>query len=204
MTKVKMCGLSRMEDIEYANEVLPEFIGFVFAPKSRRYVSFEQAKKLRGELDYRIAAVGVFVDEDIENIVRLVKDEVIDMVQLHGSEDNAYIAKLREMAEVPIIQAFKIIDSYDAESAVLSDADFVLLDSGMGTGKTFDWSLIKSINRPYFLAGGISPENAAQAVERFSPYAVDASSSLETDGVKDLSKMTALARAVRELVLKGR
>ena len=198
MTKVKMCGLSRMEDIEYANEVLPEFIGFVFAPKSRRYVSFEQAKKLRGELDYRIAAVGVFVDEDIENIVRLVKDEVIDMVQLHGSEDNAYIAKLREMAEVPIIQAFKIIDSYDVESAVLSDADFVLLDSGMGTGKTFDWSLIKSINRPYFLAGGISPENAAQAVERFSPYAVDASSSLETDGVKDLSKMTALARAVRE------
>ena len=193
-----MCGLSRMEDIEYANEVLPEFIGFVFAPKSRRYVSFEQAKKLHGELDYRIAAVGVFVDEDIENIVRLVKDEVIDMVQLHGSEDNAYIAKLREMAEVPIIQAFKIIDSYDAESAVLSDADFVLLDSGMGTGKTFDWSLIKSINRPYFLAGGISPENAAQAVERFSPYAVDASSSLETDGVKDLSKMTALARAVRE------
>lgn len=187
-----------MEDIEYANEVLPEFIGFVFAPKSCRYVSFEQAKKLRGELDYRIAAVGVFVDEDIENIVRLVKDEVIDMVQLHGSEDNAYIAKLREMAEVPIIQAFKIIDSYDAESAVLSDADFVLLDSGMGTGKTFDWSLIKSINRPYFLAGGISPENAAQAVERFSPYAVDASSSLETDGVKDLSKMTALARAVRE------
>lgn len=198
MTKVKMCGLSRMEDIEYANEVLPEFIGFVFAPKSRRYVSFEQAKKLRGELDYRIAAVGVFVDEDIENIVRLVKDEVIDMVQLHGSEDNAYIAKLREMAEVPIIQAFKIIDSCDAQSAVLSDADFVLLDSGMGTGKTFDWSLIKSINRPYFLAGGISPENAAQAVERFSPYAVDASSSLETDGVKDLSKMTALARAVRE------
>lgn len=198
MTKVKMCGLSRMEDIEYANEVLPEFIGFVFAPKSRRYVSFEQAKKLRGELDYRIAAVGVFVDEDIENIVQLVKDEVIDMVQLHGSEDNVYIAKLREMAEVPIIQAFKIIDSYDAESAVLSDADFVLLDSGMGTGKTFDWSLIKSINRPYFLAGGISPENAAQAVERFSPYAVDASSSLETDGVKDLSKMTALARAVRE------
>ena len=198
MTKVKMCGLSRMEDIEYANEVLPEFIGFVFAPKSRRYVSFEQAKKLRGELDYRIAAVGVFVDEDIENIVQLVKDEVIDMVQLHGSEDNAYIAKLREMAEVPIIQAFKIIDSYDVESAVLSDADFVLLDSGMGTGKTFDWSLIKSINRPYFLAGGISPENAAQAVERFSPYAVDASSSLETNGVKDLSKMTALARAVRE------
>ena len=198
MTKVKMCGLSRMEDIEYANEVLPEFIGFVFAPKSRRYVSFEQAKKLRGELDYRIAAVGVFVDEDIENIVRLVKDEVIDMVQLHGSEDNAYIAKLREMAEVPIIQAFKIIDSCDAESAVLSDADFVLLDSGMGTGKTFDWSLIKSINRPYFLAGGISPENAAQAVERFSPYAVDARASLETDGVKDLSKMTALARAVRE------
>ncbi len=187
-----------MEDIEYANEVLPEFIGFVFAPKSRRYVSFEQAKKLRGELDYRIAAVGVFVDEDIENIVRLVKDEVIDMVQLHGSEDNVYIAKLREMAEVPIIQAFKIIDSYDAGRAVLSDADFVLLDSGMGTGKTFDWSLIKSINRPYFLAGGISPENAAQAVERFSPYAVDASSSLETDGVKDLSKMTALARAVRE------
>ena len=185
-----------MEDIEYANEVLPEFIGFVFAPKSRRYVSFEQAKKLHGELDYRIAAVGVFVDEDIENIVRLVKDEVIDMVQLHGSEDNAYIAKLREMAEVPIIQAFKIIDSYDAESAVLSDADFVLLDSGMGTGKTFDWSLIKSINRPYFLAGGLNEENITRAAQT-GAYALDLSSGIETDDTKDINKMRRVAALVK-------
>ncbi len=197
MTKIKMCGLSRMEDIEYANDVMPEFIGFVFAQKSKRYVSPETAAKLREQLDYRIAAVGVFVDEEPEKIAELVKNEVIDIVQLHGSENNRFISRLRELIEVPIIQAFRIISSYDIENAVMSDADFVLLDSGAGTGKTFDWSLIRGLNRPYFLAGGISPENAAEAVEQLSPYAVDASSSLETDGAKDFDKMNAFSEAVR-------
>ena len=197
MTKIKMCGLSRMEDIEYANDVKPEFIGFIFAQKSKRYVSPETAAKLREQLDYRIAAVGVFVDEEPEKIAELVKNEVIDIVQLHGSENNRFISRLRELIEVPIIQAFRIISSYDIENAVMSDADFVLLDSGAGTGKTFDWSLIRGLNRPYFLAGGISPENAAEAVEQLSPYAVDASSSLETDGAKDFDKMNAFVEAVR-------
>lgn len=198
MTKIKMCGLSRLDDIKYANEIMPEFIGFVFFKKSKRYVDYERAKELKFALDYRIAAVGVFVNEDIDYIVKLVNDEIIDIVQLHGSENNAYIAKLRERVEVPIIQAFQIMDSYDIENALMSDADFVLLDSGMGSGKTFDWSLIKVMNRPFFLAGGISPENAAEAVQVIEPYAVDASSSLETDGVKDYNKMAALAKAVRE------
>lgn len=197
MTKIKMCGLSRIEDINYANEIMPEFIGFVFFKKSRRYVDYERAKELKNALDSRISSVGVFVNEDIENITRLVNDGIIDIVQLHGSEDNAYIAKLRESVNAPIIQAFQITDSIGIEKARSSDADFVLLDSGMGSGKTFDWSLIKAVDRPFFLAGGISPENAAEAVKATKPYAIDASSSLETDGVKDYNKMAALAKAVR-------
>ncbi|MBQ8122886.1 MAG: phosphoribosylanthranilate isomerase [Ruminococcus sp.] len=197
MTKIKMCGLSRTEDIKFANHIMPEFVGFVFYEKSSRYVDSETAAELRWELDYRIAAVGVFVDAPVSFVADLARREVIDAVQLHGSENNEYIAKLRSMVDVPIIQAFRVSSPYDIESAVISDADFVLLDSGTGTGKTFDHSLIKGLNRPYFLAGGITPENVREAAEKLHPYAVDASSSLEIDGVKSFERMKAFAEAVR-------
>ncbi len=197
MTKIKMCGLSRTEDIKFANHIMPEFVGFVFYEKSSRYVDPVTAAELRWELDYRIAAVGVFVDAPVSFVADLARREVIDAVQLHGSENNEYIAKLRSMVDVPIIQAFRVSSPYDIESAVISDADFVLLDSGTGTGKTFDHSLIKGLNRPYFLAGGITPENVREAAEKLRPYAVDASSSLEIDGVKSFERMKAFAEAVR-------
>lgn len=197
MTKIKMCGLSRTEDIKFANMIMPEFVGFVFYEKSSRYVDPVTAAELRWELDYRIAAVGVFVDAPVSFVADLARREVIDAVQLHGSENNEYIAKLRSMVDVPIIQAFRVSSPYDIESAVISDADFVLLDSGTGTGKTFDHSLIKGLNRPYFLAGGITPENVREAAEKLHPYAVDASSSLEIDGVKSFERMKAFAEAVR-------
>lgn len=197
MTKIKMCGLSRTEDIKFANHIMPEFVGFVFYEKSSRYVDPETAAELRWELDYRIAAVGVFVDAPVSFVADLARREVIDAVQLHGSENNEYIAKLRSMVDVPIIQAFRVSSPYDIESAVISDADFVLLDSGTGTGNTFDHSLIKGLNRPYFLAGGITPENVREAAEKLHPYAVDASSSLEIDGVKSFERMKAFAEAVR-------
>ncbi len=197
MTKIKMCGLSRTEDIKFANHIMPEFVGFVFYEKSSRYVDPVTAAELRWELDYRIAAVGVFVDAPVSFVADLARREVIDAVQLHGSENNEYIAKLRSMVDVPIIQAFRVSSPYDIESAVISDADFVLLDSGTGTGKTFDHSLIKGLNRPYFLAGGITPENVREAAEKLHPYAVDASSSLEIDGVKSFERMKAFAEAVR-------
>ena len=197
MTKIKMCGLRRKIDIEYANKIMPEFVGFVFVKNTKRYVSVEKAFELRYLLDYRIASVGVFIDETPEAVAEIAERDIINAVQLHGNEDSNYIKRLRELCDVPIIKAYKINSAYDIECACRSDADFILLDSGCGTGKTFDHSLIGNINRPYFLAGGVNPENAQRLIEEFNPYALDASSSLETDGFKDFGRMKAFADAVR-------
>lgn len=198
MTKIKLCGLTRPCDIEYANELSPEYIGFVFAPKSRRYILPEKAEMLRKKLDSKITPVGVFVDEKTEIIADLVKRNIIDIVQLHGNEDEEYINNLRKAVDCPIIKAFRIESNTDIVSANKSSADYVLLDSGGGTGTTFDHSLIQGITRPYFLAGGLTPENVGTAIKTLNPYAVDASSSLETNGFKDKMKMTAFVKAVRK------
>lgn len=198
MTKIKLCGLTRSCDIEYVNELLPEYIGFVFVPKSRRYISPEKAEVLREHLDDRITPVGVFVDEKIEVIADLIKRKIIDIVQLHGNESEKYITGLRRVIDCPVIKAFRIESEADIASANQSSADYVLLDSGGGTGKVFDHSLLKDIARPYFLAGGLTPENVETAVKQLAPFAVDASTSLETDGFKDKIKMTAFVNAVRK------
>lgn len=198
MTKIKLCGLTRPCDIEYVNMLLPEYIGFVFAPKSRRYLSPEHAKEMREKLDSRITPVGVFVDEKIEVIVSLVQRNIINVVQLHGSEDEEYIANLRKAVNCPIIKAFCMESEADIISANHSSADYVMLDSGGGTGTAFDHSLIQNITRPYFLAGGLTPQNVKEATEMLHVFAVDASSSLETDGWKDKNKMTAFVHAVRK------
>lgn len=198
MTKIKLCGLTRPCDIEYVNELLPEYIGFVFAPKSRRYISPEKAEVLREHLDDRITPMGVFVDEKIEVIADLIKRKIIDIVQLHGNESEKYITGLRRVIDCPVIKAFRIESEADIASANQSSADYVLLDSGGGTGKVFDHSLLKDIARPYFLAGGLTPENVETAVKQLAPFAVDASTSLETDGFKDKIKMTAFVNAVRK------
>lgn len=198
MTKIKLCGLTRPCDIEYVNELLPEYIGFVFAPKSRRYISPEKSEVLREHLDDRITPVGVFVDEKIEVIADLIKRKIIDVVQLHGNESEKYITGLRRVIDCPVIKAFRIESEADIASANQSSADYVLLDSGGGTGKVFDHSLLKDIARPYFLAGGLTPENVETAIKQLAPFAVDASSSLETDGFKDKIKMTAFVNAVRK------
>lgn len=198
MTKIKLCGLTRPCDIEYVNELLPEYIGFVFAPKSRRYISPEKAEVLREHLDDRITPVGVFVDEKIEVIADLIKRKIIDIVQLHGNESEQYIEDLRRVIDCPVIKAFRIESEADIVSANNSSADYILLDSGGGTGKVFDHSLLKDIARPYFLAGGLTPENVETAVKQLKSFAVDVSSSLETDGFKDKIKMTAFVNAVRK------
>lgn len=198
MTKIKLCGLTRPCDIECVNELLPEYIGFVFAPKSRRYISPEKAEVLREHLDDRITPVGVFVDEKIEVIADLIKRKIIDIVQLHGNESEQYIEDLRRVIDCPVIKAFRIESEADIVSANNSSADYVLLDSGGGTGKVFDHSLLKDIARPYFLAGGLTPENVETAVKQLNSFAVDVSSSLETDGFKDKIKMTAFVNAVRK------
>ena len=198
MTAIKMCGLSQKRDIQAVNEIKPEYIGFVFWAKSKRYISPEKALEFKQMLDENIKAVGVFVDESIEKVAELLENGVIDLAQLHGSETEDYIHKLREMTNKPVIQAFRIRSSVDVERAVKSYADMILLDAGMGDGKIFDWSLIQDITRPYFLAGGLNCENIAEAVRKIKPYAVDVSSGIETDGLKDIKKMTAFAMTVRK------
>ena len=198
MTRLKMCGLRRAEDIEAANRLMPEYIGFVFAPASRRFISLEEAAALRQALSPGIRAVGVFVDEDAETVARLLESGVIDIAQLHGNEDEAYIARLKARTGKPVIRAFRVKNAEDLRAAEASPADMILLDAGAGDGKTFDWSMLSSVSRPYFLAGGLTPENTAEAVKRYHPFAVDVSSGIETDGFKDCNKMRAFMRAVRE------
>ena len=198
MTLIKMCGIRRSEDIEAVNEIRPEYIGFVFFPGSKRYVTPETARALREKLAPGIKAVGVFVDEEPEMIARLLAMNVIDLAQLHGHEDEDYLARMRKLTDQPLIQAFRIREREDVLQAAQSSAEVILLDAGAGDGKTFDWDLLREVTRPYFLAGGLNPENAGRAIKVLKPYAVDVSSGIETDGFKDVVKMRAFARAVRE------
>ncbi|MBR4144587.1 MAG: phosphoribosylanthranilate isomerase [Lachnospiraceae bacterium] len=187
MTKIKLCGLRRAEDIEAANLLKPDYIGFVFYKKSKRYISFEQARILKSML--KVKAVGVFVDENPKLVADFLEKGIIDLAQLHGSEDEAYIKTLRKLTDKPLIKAFQIKTAEDLKKAEASSADMILLDAGTGDGVSFDWDMLKSFNRPYFLAGGMSPENVRPAIEKLHPYGVDVSSGIETDGVKDIEKM---------------
>lgn len=198
MTGIKLCGLKRECDIEAVNKLNPDFIGFVFAEKSKRYVNPIEAAKLKEMLGKGIKAVGVFVNESPEAVAELLNKGTIDMAQLHGSEDEEYISRLRSLTDKPLIKAIKVQSKADIEAADESSADYVLLDSGAGTGMTFNWQLIKGIKRPYFLAGGLSPENVAEAVKTLNPYAVDVSSGIETDGLKDEAKMADFVSIVRK------
>lgn len=197
MTKIKLCGLKRTCEIEWVNELKPDYIGFIFSKKSRRYVNPGEAGKLKAMLHSSIKAVGVFVDAKPEVIAGMAELEVIDAVQLHGSEDEAYLRELKRRIKIPVFQAFRITSAEDVKRAEESSADMVLLDAGAGCGEVFDWSLLKDMKRPYFLAGGLTPENVSQAIKRLHPYGVDASSSLESEGLKDSIKMAAFVEAVR-------
>lgn len=199
MTNIKLCGISRMCDLEVVNELKPEYIGFVFAKKSKRYVTPEQAALLKQKLSKEIQAVGVFVDEPVEEVAELLNEKIIDLAQLHGREDNAYIERLRTLTGKPVIKAFRVKKECDATEIEACCADYVLLDSGAGSGETFEWSLSSNIKRPFFLAGGLEPSNVGDAVRRLHPFAVDVSSGIETDGVKDENKMRSFVASVRAI-----
>lgn len=199
MTRIKFCGLTRVEDIAAANALRPEYIGFVFAPRSKRYVSREMAAELKAQLSPGIQAVGVFVNEPPEVVARLLNENIIDIAQLHGQEDAAYLARLRGLTGKPLWQAFRAETAAGLAAAARSTADMVLLDSGAGgTGTVFNWKLLQGFPRPYILAGGLDADNAADAAARLHPYAVDVSSGIETAGKKDEQKMAAFVAAVRK------
>lgn len=197
MTKIKLCGLKRSCDIDYVNTLMPDLIGFVFAPGSKRFLSPDRASALRKHLKRGITPVGVFTDAAISEIEQLAGSGTIEAVQLHGREDNQYIEALRRRVHCPVIQAFHIETTEDVKRAERSGADYIMLDSGGGTGKPFDHSLIGGIGREFFLAGGLDCENVGEAILKYHPYGVDVSSALETDGVKDFNKMAAFVKAVR-------
>lgn len=198
--KIKLCGLMRPSDIEAANLLHPDYVGFVFARKSRRYVSLERVKTLKELLHPDILAVGVFVDEEPDAVAAWLAAGVIDLAQLHGGEDEAYMEKLRGLTDKPIIKAFSVKGEGDIRNANESSANYVLLDAGDGgTGTAFDRELLAGMNRPYFLAGGLDPSTVGEAVRRWRPYGVDVSSGIETDGVKDADKMREFVDHVRKV-----
>lgn len=199
MTKIKICGLMSAQDAEYANAVRPDLAGMILSAGFRRTIFAETAQEIRKALDSRIPAVGVFVNAPIPEIAAYAERGTIQMVQLHGKEDAAYLRELRTVCTLPVIQAFRIADSADIRRAEQSEADVVLLDSGTGTGKPFDHALLEGFSRPYLLAGGLSPENAASLIAQHRPYGVDVSSGVETDGHKDFAKMRAFVNAVRNI-----
>ena len=200
MTKIKLCGLSRLEDIETVNGLKPEFIGFVFYKKSIRYVDLDKAAELKKKLDPDIKAVGVFIDEAIKDVAYLLNEDIIDIAQLHGREDEEYISELRKLTGgKPVIKAFRIKSVEDASLVNASSADYVLLDSGAGDGKLLDRSLLREVKRDYFLAGGLDPENVKDALKETDPFAVDVSSGIETDKKKDPEKMKKFVKTVRDM-----
>ena len=200
MTKIKICGLSRPQDIRYVNEARPDWCGFIIDfPKSHRSVTPDQIRSLRASLDPEVVPVGVFVDRPVEEVAALLTDGTIQVAQLHGREDAAYIAALRALAPgKEIWKAFKIRSPEDLAAAAASPADRVLLDNGYGTGETFDWALAGGAARPFLLAGGLTPANIPAAIAQLHPYGLDLSSGVETDKKKDRDKILAAVAAARK------
>ncbi|MCR4691984.1 MAG: phosphoribosylanthranilate isomerase [Lachnospiraceae bacterium] len=196
--KIKICGLTREQDIEAVNEAMPDYIGFVFWRKSKRWLTKEDALRLGKMLSPGIQKVGVFVDEEPEVVAALLEEGVIDLAQLHGREDEDYIQSLRSMTAKKLIKAFTPEALNDPARIEGSLADMILLDSGKGSGKTFDWKILEGIRRPYFLAGGLGFENMETVLSKLQPFGADVSSGVETEGVKDREKILRFVRMCRE------
>lgn len=193
----------RSEDISFVNEVKPDFCGFVLAEGFRRRIVRDQAADFRKELDPAIPAVGVFVNNSCEEVIAYLQEGIIQMAQLHGNETEEDIQYIKAVTGMPVMKAVKVTSRYDVEAWLDSSADYLLFDSGTGSGVTFDWSVLTDIDREFFLAGGLNAGNLMAAIDRVYPYAVDLSSGVETAGVKDLEKMREVVRLVRSLTAAG-
>lgn len=197
--KVKICGLSRPADIEAVNQYQPDYAGFIINfPKSHRNCTPEQVQALHAQLSDSIPAVGVTVNQPLETVAALLEQGVIDIAQLHGQEDEAYICELKRRTGKPVWKAFRIRSANDLDAARASSADMILLDNGYGTGETFDWTLVRDIGRPFILAGGLCESNIFDAA-KMHPDAMDISSGVETNRVKDPKKIRTLIERIRSI-----
>ena len=201
MAKLKICGLTCKEDIEAVNGAKPDFAGFIIeVPGRRRSLTAERVKVLVKGLNEETLPIGLFVDASPELPISLLRDGTLWAAQLHGNEDEDYIEKIQNMTGKPVIKAFSIKTPEDVKRALRSPADYILLDQGAGgTGETFDWDLVPPVKRPFFLAGGLAPENLRTAIAKLHPWAVDISSSLETDGKKDPAKICRLSKMLKQI-----
>jgi phosphoribosylanthranilate isomerase len=204
MVKVKICGIKTLQDVEFVNRQKPDFIGFVFYPLSKRYVSLITARSLKVKLNKKIKSIGVFVNAPPEEIAAAAELGIINMVQLHGDETNAYIAELRKICTLPIIKAVRVREESDIKKAAFYNCEYFLFDtystaSYGGTGRQFDTQLLKGvkINKPYFLAGGLNAGNVRSALKGLKPYAVDVSGGVENGGSKDETKIKNFIKQVK-------
>ncbi len=225
MTKIKICGIKSFKDVEYVNAALPDFVGFVFA-KSKRHVDFNKAYLLKSELDKSIKTVGVFVNEDIDFVSKCCERGIIDMVQLHGDEDEKYIKKLKKIVYKPIIKAIRVeasntlgielfeklqkknrngtskkifTNTSNSELIQYPLFDTLIKEAYGGTGRTFSWEIIKDYKKPFFLAGGLNFDNVVDAINLTNPFCVDISSGVETNGIKDRQKIIDIVNLVKSM-----
>ena len=204
MVKVKICGIKNLQDVQAVNKHKPDFAGFVFYPLSKRYVSLIVARQLKAALNRHIKTVGVFVNAPVEEIAAAAELGIIDLVQLHGDEGNAYIAELKKICKLPIIKAVRVQDENDIKRADYYNCYYLLFDTYSqsaygGTGRQFNTQLLKGvkIHKPYFIAGGLNAENVHRAIKGLKPFAADVSGGVETDGGKDAAKIKAFIKQVK-------
>ena len=204
MVKVKICGIKNLQDVQAVNKHRPDFAGFVFYPLSKRYVSLIVARRLKAALNRHIKTVGVFVNAPVEELAAAAELGIIDLVQLHGDEGNAYIAELKKICKLPIIKAVRVQDESDIKRAGYYGCDYLLFDTYSqsaygGTGRQFNTQLLKGvkIHKPYFIAGGLNAENVRHAIKGLKPFAADVSGGVETDGGKDAAKIKAFIKQVK-------
>ncbi len=203
-TQIKLCGIRRMQDVRYLNDYQPDYMGFIFAGTSRRYVNGAQAEELATYASPYIKKVGVFVDEQPAVIANLVRNVPLDIVQLHGDEDEAMIQQIKELTGVPVWKAVRVKSAEDVKRWCNSSADMLLFDAydpdqSGGTGKSFNWKLLRGVKRPFMLAGGLNIKNVARAIRTCKPYGVDISSGIETDFVKDKEKIRNIMMTIRKV-----
>ena len=196
-TELKICGLSRLEDVIAVNRHGADYAGFVFFKKSKRYIDPYQAGELIELLRSDIKSVGVFMDEPLDSVISAARLSGVEMIQLHGHESDEYVEYVKRTLGRPVIKAYKASEEGALAKAAASNADYVMIDSGAGSGKKFDWSILKVFKRDYFLAGGLDPESVGEAIRMLEPFAVDVSSGVETDGIKDEKKIAEFIKAVR-------
>ena len=200
--KIKICGLKSETEIGIINELRPDYAGFVFDPHSSKFIAPEHAGFLKSKLKRGIISVGVFVNEHIETVIQCIKTAKLDMVQLSGNESEKYINALKPSIGIPVIKSFRIQRMIDTDRATHSSADYIMLDGGEGTA--FEWSMIKPVDRPYFLSGGLNPDNYSKAlILKPQPFAVDVNTGVDANRTKDYKKVMKFILGVRNFTGLG-